>query len=81
MKLNKEQEKMMLSIYGTYTNYYRSLRTPIFNAFDIYKSNVQYGIETETEEGHNKILEWYDKVLNLEVEAIENIPDKIKNYM
>lgn len=81
MKLNEEQEKMMISIYGTYENYFRSLRKPILNAFDIYKNNVKYGIEIETNEEHSSIIIWYNELLNLKEKAFDNIPIKIKRYM
>lgn len=81
MNFNEEQEKNMLYVYVTYENYYRSLRIPILKAFDIYKSNVQYGINIETAEEHTLILEWYEKVLNLEIDSILNIPTQIKKYL
>lgn len=59
----------------------RVLRRPLLNAFDIYKSNIYYGVITETEEEHNEIIKWYNSLLNLEVDAIENPPEKIIKYM
>lgn len=81
MILNEEQEKNMLSIYGNYENYYRSLRKPILTAFDVYKTNIMYGIDAETEQEHNDIVDWYKQVLDLKQEAIDNVPPKIKRYM
>lgn len=81
MKLNEEQEKMMLGIYKTYENYFRSLRQPILDAFDIYKNNIFYGIETETDEEKLINLMWYQDLLDLKESALENVPDKIKRYV
>ncbi len=81
MNFNEEQEKNMLSIYGTYENYYRSLRKPILNAFDVYKINVQYGIEQETDDQRTEMLNWYSRILKLDVDALINVPVNIKRYM
>lgn len=69
-------------------NYLRSLRKPLLTAFDIYKSNVLYGIIEETEEEHSQILEWYNSLLTMNAksitsveEAIKNVPEKIKQYL
>ena len=62
--------------------YLREQRKSLLKAFDIYKTNVQYGIENETEEEHQYILEWYQGILNLNIEYFkwDNIPEKIKYY-
>lgn len=43
---------------------FRSFRERQFRAFDIYKSNIEYGIIEETLSTHETILEWYDVMLN-----------------
>lgn len=55
----------------------RSQRADILKAFDIYKSNVQYGIIYETEYQHTQIISWYEDLLNLIPSAFENIPYEI----
>ena len=59
----------------------RQLREPILKAFDIYKSNVYYGIIKETEAEHTKVMEWYNKLCDLDIQAVENIPVLIKKYI
>ena len=59
----------------------RQLRTPLLEAFDIYKSNVSYGVETETEEERVEIITWYQQLLNLDIEAIKNVPAKVQHYI
>lgn len=58
----------------------RSERAKAFKAFDIYKTNVQYGIVSETEEAHARIVMWYDACLDLEAEAIRNMPKEIARF-
>ena len=57
----------------------RQLRTPLLQAFDIYKSNVNYGIEAD--DNRVKILKWYKTILDLDKKAISNPPDEIRRYM
>ena len=61
----------------------RLLRAPILAAFDLYKSNVNYGITTEDAETKEKITFWYHQLLDLNEEAFkeENIPSQIKYYL
>ena len=62
----------------------RRLREPLLVAFDKYKSNVNYGVEFETEEQRQKIIKWYNEIKNLNESYIikdENIPDRIKYYL
>lgn len=59
----------------------RSLREPLLKAFDIYKSNVYYGIVTETAEEHNTVLNWYQNLCDLKEEALINIPENVKKYL
>ncbi len=43
----------------------RQQRKEYFAAFDIYKANLAYGIETETPEEKAEILTWYTAMLDL----------------
>lgn len=81
MKLNKEQETNMLNVYGTYSNYYRSIRKRLLQAFDIYKTNVIYGIINESEEQKKEVLKWYKNILDLEENSLDNVPECIKRYL
>ena len=62
-------------------NKLRIKREPLLRAFDIYKSNVYYGIIKETEEDHNAIISWYDNLLDLKTSAFENVPVSIQRYL
>ena len=59
----------------------RKQRARLFKAFDIYKTNVKYGIEQESEEQHTEIIVWYQKCLDLDYEAINNPPEKVVRYL
>ncbi len=59
----------------------RQVREPLLEAFDVYKSNVNYGVIIETEAEHNAVLEWYHKLCDLIPEAFENIPSQIERYL
>lgn len=59
----------------------RQLRKPLLEAFDIYKTNIAYGIEVETDEEKEHILAWYNNLLDKNVEALRNIPNKILRYL
>lgn len=59
----------------------RQLRKPLLEAFDIYKSNINYGVEIETVNEHNDIMIWYQGLLDKEIWALENIPVKIQRYI
>ena len=61
-------------------DYLRSKRARAFKAFDIYKSNVEYGIISETVETKAKIIKWYNACLDLDYIAINNVPSEIKRY-
>lgn len=71
--INKESKE--------YLDYLRAKREPLLKAFDIYKSNVAYGVVTETEAQHKEIIKWYNDILNLKEEAIRNIPTAVKKYL
>lgn len=59
----------------------RKQRAIIFKAFDIYKSNVEYGVVLESEETHSEILSWYLKCLDLDYDAINNVPSEVSRYL
>jgi len=59
----------------------RKVRDKLLLAFDIYKCNLLYGIDTETEEEKADIMLWYDNVLELDEDAINNKPEAIKKYL
>lgn len=59
----------------------RSLREPLLKAFDIYKSNIYYGILTETESEHNIVLGWYQDLCDLKEEAFIEVPQMIQKYV
>ena len=54
----------------------RKQRARYLKAFDIYKSNVSYGVETETEEQKAEVLAWYSALLDItELVTAESVPD------
>ena len=59
----------------------RSKRVKLLDAFDIYKSNVNYGAITETEQEHNDIITWYHQILDLVEEAFDRVPQKVAQYL
>ena len=59
----------------------RKQRAIIFKAFDIYKSNVEYGVIPETQETHDLITTWYLACLELDYQAINNPPSEIIRYL
>lgn len=68
------------------TDLFREYRRQTFKAFDIYKSNVQYGLEIETEEERNEMIAWYHSMKNFtnQINTINNyppLPDKLKYYI
>lgn len=62
-------------------NKLRGQREAVLTAFDKYKTNVLYGIETETEEQKKEVTEYYNKLLVLDEDAINNVPSYLKYYM
>lgn len=62
-------------------NKLRSLRAPLLQAFDKYRSAVTYGIVTESETEHTKIINWYNSILDLKNLDLEQVPEKIKYYL
>ena len=59
----------------------RNQRAKLFKAFDIYKSNVEYGVIEETQETHDLITTWYLACLDLDYQAINNPPSEIVRYL
>lgn len=60
---------------------YREIRADLLRAFDKYKTNVQYGIEQESEEAKEEIMQWYKDLLDLKSEAFTSIPQRIRYYL
>lgn len=59
----------------------RMKREPLLKSFDIYKSNVIYGTVVETDEQKAIVKEWYQKILDLDEEAIDNPPSVVAKYL
>lgn len=59
----------------------RQKRKKLFKAFDIYKTNVSYKIVSESKDRHAEIVEWYNKALDLDAEAITNYPEELNQYL
>lgn len=59
----------------------RKMRKPLLEAFDIYKSNVSYGVVDETEQEHIVISQWYLDLLDLKPNALDNVPECIGRYL
>lgn len=61
----------------------RKQRAILLEAFDKYKTNVNYGIIVEDEETKDRIVSWYSDLLNLVESAFEeeNIPSEISYYL
>ena len=71
--LNKNTEE--------YRNHLRQKREALLQAFDIHKTNVFYGICVETETERTQILDWYYRLLDLDENAINNVPDHIRRHL
>ena len=59
----------------------RNKRAKLFKAFDILKENINFGIDTITEERKQEIIVWYNKALDLDYNAIENYPSELEKYL
>ena len=59
----------------------RQKRGKLFKAFDIYKSNIEYVLITETDEAHQRIASWYLLALDLDYNAITNYPSELDRYL
>ena len=62
-------------------NQLRRQRKPLLEAFDKYKTNVLYGVITESKSQHTTVMHWYYSLLDLKTSAFSNIPDVIKYYV
>ena len=89
-----EEESSIYSIGQVYVGAIfdpiRSRRAKELKAFDIYKANVAYGIETETPEKKRELLKWYQNWLdfpetvtvdNYQAIVYPNLPAEVKKYM
>jgi hypothetical protein len=59
----------------------RAKREPLLIAFDKYKSNVNYGIEIEDDTQRKEIVNWYNAIKDLNENALENVPERVKYYL
>ena len=59
----------------------RQLRRPLLAAFDKYKTNINYGVITETEEVHVEVVDWYRRLLDLDPTAVAEVPAAILPYV
>ena len=59
----------------------RHLRSPLLAAFDIYKSNVAYGVIQENDALHKEIIAWYQALLELDEDAFVHVPKEITRYV
>ena len=62
-------------------NSLRAQRKVHLEAFDKYKSNVNYGIKIENEITRSIIVAWYNDLLDLKETAFVNVPSEIKYYL
>ena len=62
-------------------NILRAKREPLLKAFDIYKSNLIVGVISLPEEEKKVVIDWYNLILDLEEEAINNPPSIIQKYL
>lgn len=80
--------KFKPSLEFVFSNF-RIERAMQLKAFDIYKSNVNYGLEEETEEQKQEIISWYNAILdfpdkitvNTVVDDFPKVPKAIKKYL
>lgn len=59
----------------------RIKREPLLQAFDVYKSNLIVGAISLPEDEKQEVITWYNKVLDLDVDAINNPPKSISRYL
>lgn len=62
-------------------NLFRTVRKDLLKAFDIYKSNLSFGIEIQSELEITEVKNWYKKLLDLESEAFFTVPCQVKKYL
>lgn len=81
MKIRALNSNDLSALSNHIDNGIRQLRKPLLEAFDVYKSNIAYGVETETESERLIIMTWYKKLLDKDKTALVNIPQKIQRYL
>lgn len=66
----------------------RQDRAVLLKAFDVYKTNLVYGVISETDEEHEEIVAWYQQVLSItDLASVDSkiewpqIPAGIAKYM
>ena len=59
----------------------RARRARAFKAFDIFKTNKAVQIVEVSDKRWKDIVKWYNDCLNLDKEAINNIPEEISRYL
>lgn len=79
--LTFSNEKYSERIFELSKEKLREKRIPLLKAFDIYKSNVVYGITKESEEQKNAMITWYELLLDLDEKAFKNVPNVINYYL
>lgn len=62
-------------------NILRSIRKDLLCAFDVYKSNVNFGILPQTEQEIQTVVGWYKKLLDLKEEAFYSVPSQVAKYL
>lgn len=62
-------------------NKLRVKREPLLKAFDIYKSNLIVGAISLPEEEKKAVIAWYNLILGLDEESINNPPSIIQKYL
>ena len=62
-------------------NLLRSVRKDLLKAFDVYKTNVSFGILLQTELENAVAKKWYEKLLDLNEDAFLDIPSQISKYL
>lgn len=62
-------------------NTLRAKREPLLKAFDIYKTNLIVGAISLPEEQKQEVIIWYNLILDLDEDAINNPPETILKYI
>lgn len=62
-------------------NVLRAKREPLLKAFDIYKSNLLVGAISLPENEKQEVITWYNSILDLDADAINNPPEIISKYI
>jgi hypothetical protein len=59
----------------------RQLRKPLLTAYDTHKTNVVYDGKIESAKEHEEMIVWKQRILDLETQAFNNIPNILKYYL